>query len=150
MPHPAALLRQLRCLTVPLPADADLLARWVNQRDEDAFAALVSRHGRMVLGVCRRIVGNAHDADDAFQAVFLTLARKAATLRHPQALAGWLHGVAVRLAYKTRAEASRRFARHGDSSTVEPRDSQPEPLDALSARELLTLIDEEIAGLPDA
>ncbi|HEY7158362.1 MAG TPA: sigma-70 family RNA polymerase sigma factor [Gemmataceae bacterium] len=147
--HAAALLGHLRRLTCPPPDDAELLRRWVERRDEDAFTALVTRHGRMVHGVCRRILGNAHDAEDAFQAVFLILARKAASLRSPEALAGWLHGVAVRLACKARRAASRRPSGDSASSAAEPRDPHPDPLDALSARELLTLIDREIARLPE-
>jgi RNA polymerase sigma factor (sigma-70 family) len=151
MPPRSALLGQLFRLTSPPSCDAELLHRWVERRDEDAFSALVSRHGRMVHGVCRRILGNTHDADDAFQAVFLILARKAAGLRYPGALPGWLHGVAVRLACKARVAARRRFvgqARRPDLQK-EPRDPHPDPLDALSARELLGLIDREIARLPE-
>jgi RNA polymerase sigma factor (sigma-70 family) len=143
-----ALLGQLFRLTSPPSSDAELLRRWVERRDEDAFAALVARHGRMVHGACRRVLGNSHDADDAFQAVFLILARKAAGLRHPEALPGWLHGVAVRLACKART-AARRHCAGADSSACEPCDPHPDPLDALSARELLGLIDREIARLPE-
>ncbi|HTU93908.1 MAG TPA: sigma-70 family RNA polymerase sigma factor, partial [Gemmataceae bacterium] len=148
MPPLSTLLSELYRLTSPPPGDAELLWRWVEHRDEDAFAALVARHGRMVHGVCRRILGNSHDAEDAFQAVFLTLARKAAGLRHPEALPGWLHGVAVRLACKARA--ARRRCQVADASAAEPVDPHPDPLDALSARELLGLIDREIARLPEA
>jgi DNA-directed RNA polymerase specialized sigma24 family protein len=83
-------------------SDAVLLDRFVRQRDEVAFEALVRRHGPMVLGVCRRVLGNAHDAEDAFQAVFLVLTRKAAVIRPPSALPAWLHGVAHSLALKHR------------------------------------------------
>jgi RNA polymerase sigma factor (sigma-70 family) len=148
MPPHSAWLSQLCRLASPPPGDAELLRRWVERRDEDAFTALVSRHGRMVHGVCCRILGNTHDAEDAFQAVFLTLARKAAGLRHPEALAGWLHGVAVRVSYKARTCALRR--RSGNPTLCEPADPHPDPLDALSARELLGLIDREIARLPEA
>ncbi len=151
LPH-SALLSQLFRLTSPLPDDAELLRRWVECRDEYAFTALVSRHGRMVFGVCRRVLGNSHDAEDAFQAVFLTLARKAASLRHPEALPGWLHGVAVRLARKARTAAMRRHSAcrvDCKSALQEPADPHPDPLDALSARELLGLIDREIARLPE-
>ncbi len=149
MPPRSALLSELYRLTSPPPADAELLRRWVERRrDEDAFAALVSRHGRMVHGVCRRVLGNSHDADDAFQAVFLTLARKAAGLRHPEALSGWLHGVAVRLACKAHAVAvGRRW--EGTNASAEPADPHPDPLESLSARELMGLIDREIARLPE-
>ncbi len=149
MPPHSALLSQLFRLTSPLPGDAELLRRWVECRDEDAFTALVSRHGRMVFGVCRRVLGNSHDAEDAFQAVFLTLARKAAALRHPEALPGWLHGVAVRLACKARTAAVRRRSGEQGVSAGELPDPHPDPLDALSARDLLGLIDREIARLPE-
>ena len=99
---PATLFHHLRRLASPPLPDAELLSRWARYRDEDAFTALVARHGPMVLGVCRRVLGDAHAAEDAMQAVFLVLARKAAALRQPEALAGWLHGVAVRLACKGR------------------------------------------------
>ncbi|HTU18961.1 MAG TPA: sigma-70 family RNA polymerase sigma factor [Gemmataceae bacterium] len=149
MPPHSALLSHLYRLTSPPLDDAELLRRWVQRRDEDAFAALVTRHGRMVQGVCRRVLGNRQDAEDAFQAAFLILARKAAAIRHPEALPGWLHGVAVRLAYKARAVAARRRCPGADSSVCEPRDPHLDPLDALSARELLALIDREIARLPE-
>jgi RNA polymerase sigma factor (sigma-70 family) len=151
MPTHSPFLSQLYRLTSPPSGDAELLRRWVERRDEDSFTALVSRHGRMVHGVCRRVLGNSHDAEDAFQAVFLTLARKAATLRHPEALPGWLHGVAVRLAWKARTATCRRCACRADfkSALQEPADPHPDPLDALSARELLALIDREIARLPE-
>jgi RNA polymerase sigma factor (sigma-70 family) len=148
MPSYTSLLGQLYRLT-STPGDAELLRRWVERRDEDAFTALVARHGRMVHGVCRRVLGNRHDAEDAFQAVFLILARKSAAIRHPEALPGWLHGVAVRLAYKARKAASRRRFGGADASAAEPHDPHPDPLDELSARELLGLIDREIARLPE-
>jgi RNA polymerase sigma factor (sigma-70 family) len=152
MPPRSALLSELYRLASPPPGDGELLRRWVEHRDEDAFTALVSRHGRMVHGVCRRVLGNSHDAEDAFQAVFLTLARKAASLRHPEALSGWLHGVAVRLASKARAASRRRSFCGADfkSALQGAADPHPDPLDALSAREFLGLIDREIARLPEA
>jgi DNA-directed RNA polymerase specialized sigma24 family protein len=78
--------------------DAALLDRFVRGRDEVAFAGLVARHGPLVLGVCRRALRDVQQAEDAFQATFLVLARKAATLRHPDRLPAWLHGTARRLA----------------------------------------------------
>src|SRR5438067_10158795 len=91
--------------------DAPLLERFVTRRDEAAFEALVRRHGPMVLGVCRRLLRHAQDAEDAFQATFLVLVRKAAALGQPELLGNWLYGVAYRTALDARAAAARRQAR---------------------------------------
>src|SRR5437764_14847076 len=103
---PDRLLHHIRRLASP-PArdpdgDATLLERFARGKDEDAFAAVVARHGPMVLAVCRRVLGDAHEAEDAFQATFLVLARKAGTLARPDGLAAWLHGTARRLALLSR------------------------------------------------
>src|SRR5947209_5921500 len=79
-------------------ADRELLERFVASRDEAAFEALLHRHGPMVLGVCRRVLSSSHDAEDAFQATFLVLARKAGSIRQRVSIGPWLHGVASRLA----------------------------------------------------
>src|SRR3954463_4669559 len=92
-------------------SDGTLLNAFVAQRDEGAFEFLVRRHGPMVLGVCQRILGNCHDADDAFQATFLVLVRKAASISPPEMVGNWLHGVACQTAVKARALAARRAAR---------------------------------------
>src|SRR5204862_4327679 len=104
--------------------DAQLLARYVAQRDEAAFAALVRRHGPLVLGVCRRVLRDAHAADDAFQATFLLLVRKARSLARPERLGCWLHGVACRVAARARVEAARRRAR--ESKAVVPQPAGPD------------------------
>ncbi|HZU37673.1 MAG TPA: sigma-70 family RNA polymerase sigma factor [Gemmataceae bacterium] len=93
------------------PGDAQLLDAFLSQHDEAAFEALVRRHGPMVHSVCRRVVGNIHDADDAFQATFIVLVRKAASLRKRHLLAGWLYGVAFRTALKARAMSHKRRAK---------------------------------------
>src|SRR5882762_2425970 len=79
-------------------SDPELLEQFVAARDEGAFAVLIERHGPMVLGVCRRALPNFHDAEDACQATFLVLARKAASARKKTSLSSWLHGVACRVA----------------------------------------------------
>src|SRR5437773_6311291 len=90
------------------PLDGYLLERFTAQRDEAAFAALVRRHGPMVLNVCRSILHHEQDAEDAFQATFLVLVRKADSIRQPAAIAGWLYEVAYHVAVKAQAAAARR------------------------------------------
>jgi RNA polymerase sigma factor (sigma-70 family) len=124
--------------------DARLLGAYVAGRDEAAFAALVRRHGPMVLGVCRRVLRNGHDAEDAFQATFLVLARKAASVRPAGAVGGWLYGVAYRAALKAREAAARRRER--------PLEAAQEPASeaaATHAQELAELLDREVSGLPE-
>jgi RNA polymerase sigma-70 factor (ECF subfamily) len=89
------------------PSDGELVERFLARREEAAFAALVQRHGPMVLGVCRRLLEE-HDAEDAFQATFLVLFRKAATLRRGSCVGPWLYGVARRTALKARSLVLRR------------------------------------------
>ncbi len=108
----AQVLHHMRAIADPAPAaglaDGPLLARFACHGDEAAFAELVRRHGPLVLGVCRRILGDVHAAEDAFQATFLLLARKADRLRRPDRLNPWLYGVARRVALKARMVANRR------------------------------------------
>ena len=91
--------------------EGELLDRFVRCRDESAFEALVARHGSMVLGVCRQLLRDPNDVDDAFQATFLVLVRKAATLRRCDLLGNWLYGVAYRVAMRARSQAARRMGR---------------------------------------
>jgi RNA polymerase sigma factor (sigma-70 family) len=137
---------------VGLLSDADLLTRFHMARgdaaSEAAFEAIVARHGPMVLGVCRRVLGDVHDAADAFQATFLILARKAPTVRVEGSLGRWLHGVSVRVARRSRATAQAERARvHRLVRHAPPNESTPP--DALSRVEVRAAIDEEIARLPD-
>src|SRR5262249_6290160 len=92
------------------PSDQELLQRVVARRDESAFAALLGRYGSLVLGVCRRVLGDEQGAEDAFQATFLILARKAGSIRKQQSLAAWLHRVALNLCRTARAGMARRQA----------------------------------------
>jgi RNA polymerase sigma factor (sigma-70 family) len=151
---PQHLLRHLRRLATGPAADpasdAHLLERFIQRRDEDSFAALVGRHGPMVRGVCRRLLADAHAAEDCFQATFLVLARRAASVRPRAALAAWLHGVARRVALKARAANARRPAQALPTGALAPADPRPDPLDQLTARELLNALEEEVARLPEA
>ncbi len=125
-------------------ADGELLECYITQRDEAAFEALVRRHGPMVLGVCRRVLGNAADAEDAFQATFLVLVRKAASIR-PQAMVGnWLYGVAHNTALKARAMNVRRRAKEKEAGS-RPRPEAP----AQVWQQLQALLDQELQALPE-
>ncbi len=126
-------------------SDEQLLHAFAACRDDSAFAVLVRRHGPMVLHVCRRVLGHHQDAEDAFQATFLVLARNAAALRKKSALAGFLHGTAYRTALKTKQSAARRRKHESQTPSRPPVD----PADELSWREVRTLLDEEIARLPE-
>src|SRR5258708_5537430 len=108
-----SLLRYIRRLVIaPKPeatSDAALLGRFISEKDEGAFAALVNRHGPLVLQVCRRVLSDVNDAEDAFQATFMVLARKAAAVGRREALAAWLPGVARRVALKARSARGRQL-----------------------------------------
>src|SRR5829696_6385598 len=127
--------------------DGELLSRYRQQRDQDAFGSLVRRHGPMVLGVCQRVLRDSHAADDAFQATFLVLAKKADAVRPPDRLAPWLYGVAYRTAMKARGRAFRRqqveHAYATETSNRAPAASSDEVAD------LLPIIDEQLNALPE-
>jgi RNA polymerase sigma factor (sigma-70 family) len=88
--------------------DTQLLERYLVEREDAAFKALMDRHGPMVLGVCSQLLENPHDAEDAFQATWLILARRADSIRHSESIGPWLHRVAVRIALRARVNACRR------------------------------------------
>jgi len=126
-------------------SDGELLERFVTRRDEAAFAAIVERHGPMVLGVCRRTLRNNHDAEDAFQASFLVLARKASSVEPREMVANWLYGVAFQTAVKARAIAIRQRARERQTEGM----PEPEAAPQTGWDELQPLLDEELSRLPD-
>jgi RNA polymerase sigma factor (sigma-70 family) len=125
-------------------SDAELLANFAGQGDEAAFTALVRRHGPMVLGVCRRVLGDAHDAEDAFQATFLVLVRQARAIRKQQSVGSWLHGVAYRTARHVRVEAARRRAQERQVVSM----PASEPLTEIAWRDMRQILDEEVQRLP--
>jgi RNA polymerase sigma factor (sigma-70 family) len=145
-----AVLRQLNRLfangVVAGLSDAQLLERFLKQGDAGAFDALVGRHGPMVLSVCRGILREPHDAEDAFQATFLVLVKKGSTIRGRGALAGWLHKVAHRVAIQANTAAARRrtLERRVGQMAVATSTNGPATSD-----DLLPALHEEIARLPE-
>jgi RNA polymerase sigma-70 factor (ECF subfamily) len=131
----------------PRPPDGHLLERYVATRDENAFAALVDRYGPLVLSVCQRVLQHAQDAEDAFQATFLVLARRAATLDGQGPLANWLHAVAYRTAAKARQRAALRRAHelHGLNMSTVPASEEEQQ----EWSDLRPLLDEELNQLPE-
>jgi RNA polymerase sigma factor (sigma-70 family) len=134
-----------RAGTGPEPADEVLLARFKARQEEAGFAALVQRHGPLVLGVCRRLLRHEQDAEDAFQAVFCVLARKAGAIRRGTAVGGWLYAVASRIARRARAFQVRRRMRERELQDVPAPEQQPEWV----ARSLWPILDEEVNRLPE-
>ena len=150
---PKAVFRELRTLfhfgVVGTLSDAQLLEEFLakgGEAAEDAFAAVVERHGPMVLRVCRRILTDPHDAEDAFQVTFLVLARKARTIARREQLTNWLYGVAVRTAKEVRKSSARRRAREGRVDEM-VRTASPREVDV---DELRLVIDDELSRLPQS
>jgi RNA polymerase sigma factor (sigma-70 family) len=135
------------------PPDEVLLAQFLDNEglvSEGAFRILVERHGPRVLGICRHILDREHDAEDAFQATFLALARNGASIRERCALAGWLHEVAYRTAIKTRTRRSRRQTVERQIMVLRPpRDEPDDQGERASLAELRPVLHEEVTGLPD-
>ncbi|MGE3805685.1 MAG: RNA polymerase sigma factor [Gemmataceae bacterium] len=125
-------------------SDGQLLARFVHERDESAFAELVQRHGGMVLDVCRRILGAGPDAEDACQAAFIVLVQRASSVRKQESLGSWLHGVACRCALKARTALARRRAHERQAAAMSPHTAAA----PAGHHDLGAAIDEEIARLP--
>ncbi|NOX54271.1 MAG: RNA polymerase sigma factor, partial [Planctomycetes bacterium] len=126
-------------------SDRELLERFLNDQDEEAFAALVERYKASVMGICRRLLGNDGSAEDAFQATFLILAQQASRIRKRASLAGWLHSVAVRTALRARAERHRRRMRPLQNDMMITDDL----LDQLTKRYEYEALHEELDQLPD-
>jgi RNA polymerase sigma factor (sigma-70 family) len=126
--------------------DRLLLARFVEHQDQAAFAELVARHGGTVWGVCRRVLWQEQDAEDAFQAVFLLLGRKAGSIRRRESVGSWLYGVAYRTALRLRRTVTRRQGYEQKGRAPVP---EPAPADQAAARELQQLLDEEVSRLSE-
>jgi RNA polymerase sigma factor (sigma-70 family) len=125
--------------------DGQLLGWFIEDRDDTAFAALVRRHGPMVWGVCCRVLANRHDAEDAFQATFLVLVRKAASVAPREMVANWLYGVARRTALKARATAARRKSREKQCTQV----PEPAVIEQGIAGDLRPELDKSLSRLPE-
>ncbi|HEY7426047.1 MAG TPA: sigma-70 family RNA polymerase sigma factor [Gemmataceae bacterium] len=141
------ILSHLRALAGPPDdcGDAELLERFLLSREEAAFAALVRRHGPLVLGVCRRMLRHEQDAEDAFQAAFLVLARKAGSIRNKESLAAWLYEVAYHIAARMRAETVRRNIHERQVAGMPRANADAE----VTEREWVAVLDEELNRLPE-
>lgn len=139
----SALLRQLR--PRPTGSDGELLRRFTAQHDEAAFEELLTRHGPLVWGVCRRALPNRADVEDAFQATFLILAQRAHGIRKPDSLGCWLHGVAYRVSRRMRGQSLRTSPNIGSQ---QPAHTEA-PIEGPTVREFLAALDEELARLPE-
>ena len=144
-----AAIRELGTLfnegAVGMLSDGQLLDRFVERRDASAFEAIVERYGPLVWGVCRRVLRHHHDAEDAFQATFLVLARKAASVMPREKLGNWLYGVAYQTAMKARATRAKRRVRERPAWEM----TEPEAVPDEHAEELLSRLDREVARLPE-
>ncbi len=125
-------------------SDVRLIQRFAADRDEAAFEVLVQRYGPMVFGVCLRVLGDAHDAEDAFQATFLVLAKKARSLARQELVGNWLWGVAYRTAKRAQADLARWHARERQVRMA----MEADPVEEVMYRELRSVLDEEIKRLP--
>src|SRR5215213_2828837 len=138
-------LRRLADTQIAQWTDGQLLARFAAHRDEGAFAALLQRHGSLVYGVCRSVLRHEQDAEDAFQATFLVLARKAGSIRRPEAVAGWLYEVAHHVAARAQAAAARRRTQERKATPMPPAD----PTLDMTLRDLHRVLHRELRRLPE-
>ena len=149
MPAIATILRYLKTITHPGQGteDGDLLAVYCARQDEDAFGQLVQRYGGLVFGVCQRVLNQEADAEDAFQATFVLLARRAATIDRQRPLASWLYTVAYQTALKARSRRERRrqVERQAPTRMIAPHSSP-----AAEWQDLRVLLDENSSGYPSA
>ncbi len=145
----ADFLRRLRCSPYSADSDGDLIARFLTN-DQAAFDAIVKRHGPMVLAACRRMLPHPQDAEDAFQATFLVLSQKAASISGPEKLAGWLHGVARLTAAHARGERAKQGAKQRQVAEM-PESAAPrdDPAIVNEDREVRLVLDTELSRLPD-
>src|SRR5262245_31249502 len=125
-PMATSRLLRIACDTESCATDCDLLHRYDQNQDEAAFAEIVRRNGPLVLRACRSVLGEATAAEDAFQATFLVLARKASRLARPGSLAGWLHATAVRIAQDARRAETR--TRRRETARETPRSASPDDI----------------------
>jgi RNA polymerase sigma factor (sigma-70 family) len=126
--------------------DAELLRHFIERREESAFTALLERHGGLVMSVCRRLLPHRHDAEDAFQATFLTLIRHASSIRRTEAVGSWLYRVAHRIALKAGTDMARRTVRERQSGPVA---QAPTSSSEAALRELQSVVDEEVRRLAE-
>ncbi|HEY7311574.1 MAG TPA: sigma-70 family RNA polymerase sigma factor [Gemmataceae bacterium] len=136
---------QISAPTTDALSDRQLLEQYAHRCDEGAFTALVRRHGAMVLGVCHRLLRDAHAAEDAFQATFLVLARRAGSMDWSESIGGWLHAVACRVARKARVSSARRQRREKEAASMRSSD----PATTIDSIELRPVLDEELERLPE-
>jgi RNA polymerase sigma factor (sigma-70 family) len=142
-------LDRVRSRVVDDHGDGELLHRWRRDRDQEAFAALVQRHGGLVLGVCRRVLRDPHAAEDAFQVTFLVLAKRADAVRPPGVLGPWLHGVAYRTALKARGRAFRRQQIEQDYAARQQERRGADAPRLERDADLRPVIDEQLNALPE-
>ena len=151
--HLRLVIRDLRRLVMPQTgmmslSDAQLLEAFLKRRDEAAFEVLVWRHATMVLNLCRRILRDEHQAEDAFQASFLIFVRKAGSIGKGQHVGTWLYKVASRVALTLRAKLTKQSSRRADFTAIDNVPAQ-EPTDERLQRQLYLALDEEIGRLPE-